>query len=78
MSDQIIVLGEHSKGQLNDVSLESLSLGKELSKVLDKEVVLVVIGRELDEVAQEVSSRTGFRVIVLTAQKNEYYTPETY
>ena len=48
MSDQIIVLGEHSKGQLNDVSLESLSLGKELSKVLDKEVVLVVIGRELD------------------------------
>ena len=78
MPDQIIVLGEHSKGQLKDVSLESLSLGKELSKVLRKEVILVVIGRELDEMAQEVSSKTGLRVVVLTTQKYEYYTPETY
>ena len=78
MPDQIIVLGEHSKGQLKDISLESLSLGKELSKVLHKEVVLVVIGKELDEMAQEVSSKTGLRVVVLTTQEYEHYTPEIY
>ena len=78
MQDQIIVLGEHYKGQLKDISWESLSLGKKLATALRKEVSLVLVGRELDNVAQEVSSKTGLRVIGLTSENYEYYNPEIY
>lgn len=78
MPDKIIILGEHRGNKMKSIFWETIGLGFKLSTVLQKEVSVVLVGKNLDSLAQEVSSKTGLEVIGLANEKCENYTPEAY
>ena len=78
MSDNIIVLGEHRESKMKRIFWETIGLGFKLSTVLQKEVSVILLGKNLDSLAQEVSTKTGLKVIGLANEKCENYTPEVY
>jgi len=52
----ILIYGEHREGRLKRVSYELLSKGREIAQQLGEKAKAVILGNQLEEVAQEASS----------------------
>ncbi len=78
MPDKIVVLGEHRGGRLKSIFWEAIGLGRKLSERLQKEVCVTLLGKEIEALAQEVSSKSGLEVVVLANDHCQNYTPEAY
>jgi len=71
-----LVVIETSAGEVREPSLEALAVAKELSE--DSGVVAVVVGHDIDAVAQDVAARGVERVLMADDPALERYTTDAY
>src|SRR3990172_7278420 len=78
MSDKFVAITEHRMGKLKSISWETIGFAQALAQRLGKELNNVVLGHGVDELAQEISSRTGETVLMISHPNLANYTPEAY
>jgi electron transfer flavoprotein alpha subunit len=73
----IFVLVEHRRGEIRDITFEMLTKGKDLSEKSGKELVALLLGNNVGEMAGQLSNRAN-RVIFIEDPKLENFNSETY
>lgn len=76
MSKKVVVLGEVREGALRNVSFEAIAAAKKISA--GGEIVGVVFGDAVQEIAKELSHYGADRVIVVEHPHLKQYTPDGY
>ncbi len=61
---EILVLAEHRKGVLRDITWEMLSLGKELAEKMEAQLTTVLPGYEVKSLADELSTQADLVLLV--------------
>src|SRR5947209_874516 len=78
MSNGILVFTEHRAGALNKTSLEAIAAAQSLGSQLQQTVVAVVLGSNVNNLAQEVAQYDVSRVVYAENEKLADYTPDGY
>lgn len=78
MSHGILVFIEHRGGLVNKASIESIAAGQILGSELQQPVTVVVLGSNVDQLAQEISSFNVDKVVLARSPKLAEYTPDAY
>lgn len=76
MSQDIFVVAEHIKGKLAEVTFEMLGKGKELANIKGGQLVAVLLGNGVKNLAGEMGIAN--QVIVVEHANLENFNPETY
>ena len=74
---EIIVVAEHRRGELRDVTWEMLSKGRELSESLGGELSVALLGKDVKNMAEALKPKAN-RVLLIEDNRLEYYNSETY
>ena len=74
---EIFVLAEHRRGELRDITFEMLTKGKELAEKTNGELTAVLLGKNVKEHAEKLSTRAK-RVLVVEDDKLENFNSEAY
>ena len=74
---EIIVLAEHRRGELRDVTWEMLSKARQLSESIGAEVGIALLGKGVNPLA-EVLKPKAHRVLLIEDDRLEAYNSETY
>lgn len=74
---EIIVLAEHRRGELRDVTWEMLSKGRQLAESMGAEIGVVLLGKGTNHLAEILKTRTN-RVFLIEDERLEFYNAETY
>ena len=74
---KIIVVAEHRKGELADITFEMLHKGRELSKILGHTVTAVLFGSGVENFAQELS-KVADEVILVEDESLDVFNWEVY
>jgi len=74
----IWILAEHKQGQLEDVVLEVVSMGRQLADELKEEVETVVIGSNDDKLAKTLASYGADKVYFIESPLLSEYSAELY
>jgi electron transfer flavoprotein alpha subunit len=78
MPDKILVLAEHRSGKLKYISWEAIGFGQKLAAQLGKEMNVVLIGAEIESLADEISNKCGQTLLTISSEHCADYTPETH
>ena len=78
MSQNILVLAEQRGGVLNRSTWEAIVAGQKLGKELRKEVTVLILGKGVNDVAEEVATKGINEVLVAEDDKLNEYTPDGY
>ena len=78
MSKRIYVLIDHGNGQIRTPSLESLSLGRRLAEELGMSLHALVLGHEVQELAQQVAAKDADAVLLVQDPRLVQYDPDLY
>ena len=78
MSDGILVFAEHRDGALNKTSFEAIAAAQNLGSQLQQTVSAVLLGSNLNNLAQEIAAYDLSRVICAENEKLADYTPDGY
>ncbi len=74
---EIIVVAEHRRGELRDVTWEMLSKGRELAESLGAELAVALLGKGVTPLAEALKSKAK-RVLLIEDPRLEAFNPETY
>ncbi len=74
---EIIVLAEHRRGELRDVTWEMLSKARQLAESIGAEVGIALLGKGINQLA-EVFKPKAHRVLLIEDDRLEAYNSETY
>jgi len=74
---EIIVVAEHRRGELRDVTWEMLSKGRELSESLGGELSVALLGKDVKNLAEALKPKAK-RVLLVEDNRLECYNSETY
>jgi electron transfer flavoprotein alpha subunit len=74
---EIIVVAEHRRGELRDVTWEMLSKGRELSEGLGGELSVALLGKDVKNLAEALKPKAN-RVLLIEDNRLEFYNSETY
>ncbi len=74
---QIFVLTEHRKGEIRDITWEMLTKGRELASQSGAKLNAVLLGHQVQNLAQELSKRAD-EVLVVENEELENFNSETY
>jgi electron transfer flavoprotein alpha subunit len=74
---EIIVLAEHRRGELRDVTWEMLSKGRQLAESIGAEIGVALLGKGVGQLA-EVLKPKAHRVFLVEDDRLEAYNSETY
>ena len=74
---EIIVLAEHRRGELRDVTWEMLSKGRQLAESIGAEIGVALLGNGVNPLADVLRSK-AHRVFLIEDQRLEVYNSETY
>lgn len=74
----VMTFAEQVEGKLTNVSLELIGKGRELAKDLDTDVTAVLLGENMDELAQTLIQYGADHVIVADDPELKYYRTEPY
>jgi electron transfer flavoprotein alpha subunit len=74
---EIIVLAEHRRGELRDVTWEMLSKGRQLAESIGAEVGVALLGNGVNPLAEALKPK-AHRVFLIEDQRLEAYNSETY
>ncbi|HOM72071.1 MAG TPA: electron transfer flavoprotein subunit alpha [Armatimonadota bacterium] len=72
------VYGEQWRGEIAPVVLELITAGRQLADERKSELAVIVLGNNLDKVAQELSEYPVDKVLIYEAPELESYDPERY
>ena len=78
MSAGILVFIEHRNGVLNKTSLEAIAAAQSLASQLQQQVTAVILGSDVNALAQDIAAYDLAKVIVATNAKLADYTPDGY
>ncbi|HEV8129924.1 MAG TPA: electron transfer flavoprotein subunit alpha/FixB family protein, partial [Acidobacteriota bacterium] len=78
MSDLVLVLAEHGGGKVRPLTWECLAFAQDLASRLNKQVVTVVLGKEIDAVCSEISAGEQKAVWKVSAPEFEPYNPDYF
>ena len=73
----VYVLSEHRQGALRDVSIEMLAVASPLAEAMGGEVIVLLIGHDLDQMSQKLSGY-GFKVLFVDDPMLEDFNAEKY
>jgi electron transfer flavoprotein alpha subunit len=73
----IIVLVEHRRGEIRDITFEMLMKGKKLSEITGRPLNAILFGNNVGGMAEQLRSRAN-RVVLIEDQKLENFNSETY
>jgi len=74
---EILVLAEHRRGEIRDVTWEMLARGRELAKTLDAEINVALLGKGLGHFA-EALARNSNKVFLIDDARLEIFNSENY
>jgi electron transfer flavoprotein alpha subunit len=74
----ILVVAEHRDGKLKNLAWETIGFGQELAKQLSQELKIVLIGKGIEGLAEDVARRSGQEVLTILSDQYASYTPEAY
>ena len=74
---EIIVLAEHRRGELRDVTWEMLSKGRQIAESIGAEVGVTLLGSGISPLAEALKPK-AHRVLLVEDQRLEVYNSETY
>jgi electron transfer flavoprotein alpha subunit len=78
MSNGVLVFIEHRNGVLNKTSLEAIAAAQSLASSLQQIVSAVILGADVDALAQEIAVYDLAKVAKATNAKLAEYTPDGY
>jgi len=74
---EIIVIAEHRRGELRDVTWEMLSKGRQLAESTSAELGVALLGKGMNPLAGALKSKVK-RVLLIEDPRLEAFNPETY
>ncbi len=74
----ILVVAEHRDGQLDEISVEALAKGREVSREADVPLKAAVLGEDVKSLASELASYPVDEVLAMKDDRLKDYTPEAY
>jgi electron transfer flavoprotein alpha subunit len=74
---EIIILAEHRRGELRDVTWEMLSKGRQLAETLGAEVGVALLGKGANRLAEALKPK-AHKVFLIEDDRLENYNSETY
>jgi electron transfer flavoprotein alpha subunit len=74
---EIIVLAEHRREELRDVTWEMLSKGRQLAESMGAEIGVVLLGKGVYHLAEALKAKAN-RVFLIEDECLEFYNSETY
>lgn len=74
---EIIVVAEHRRGELRDVTWEMLSKGRDLSESLGGELSVALLGKDVKNMAEALKPKAN-RVLLIEDNRLEFYNSESY
>jgi len=74
---EIIVVAEHRRGELRDVTWEMLSKGRDLTESIGGELSVALLGKDVKNMAEALKPKVN-RVLLIEDPRLEYYNSETY
>ncbi len=74
---EILVTAEHRRGELRDITWEMISKARQLGRLMEAEVSVVLLGREVGHLAEALKPRAN-RVLLIHDDSLEFYNSETY
>jgi electron transfer flavoprotein alpha subunit len=74
---EILVLAEHRRGEIRDVTWEMLTRGRELAKTLDAEINVALLGKDVGHFA-EALARNSNKVFLIDDARFEIFNSENY
>lgn len=78
MSENILVLAEQREGTLNRSTWEAVVAGHKLGKELGKEVSVLILGKDVKGLAEEMAGKGVKEVLVAEDDALHEYTPDGY
>jgi electron transfer flavoprotein alpha subunit len=74
---EIIVIAEHRKGELRDVTWEMLSKGRQLAESMSAELSVALLGKGMNSLAEALKPKVK-RVLLIEDPRLEAFNPVTY
>jgi len=74
---EIIVLAEHRRGELRDVTWEMLSKGRQLAESLDAEINVALLSKGVNSLAESLKPK-AHKVFLIEDERLEAFNSETY
>lgn len=74
---EIIVIAEHRRGELRDVTWEMLSKGRQLAESTSAELSVALLGKGMNTLAEALKPKVK-RVLLIEDPRLEAFNPETY
>lgn len=74
----IWIVGELKEGRLHPVTLELLTVGRQLANSLRQELVAVVIGHHMENLARLLVDYGPDKIILVAGEETKDFIPETY
>lgn len=74
---EIVVVSEHRRGELRDITYEMLSKGRSLAEALGGTLSVVLLGKGIKGFAEALQSK-AHRVYLIEDDRLEFYNSETY
>jgi electron transfer flavoprotein alpha subunit len=74
---EIIVIAEHRRGELRDVTWEMLSKGRQLAESTSAELGVALLGKGMNPLAEALKLKVK-RVLLIEDPRLEAFNPETY
>jgi len=74
---EIIVLAEHRKGELRDVTWEMLSKGRQLAESAGADLGVALFGKGMNHLAEALKPKAN-KIFLIEDERLEFYNSETY
>jgi len=78
MEAPIAVIAEQSEGVVQPVTYEAVSFAVELGQELDRNVLVVILGKSIGDPAAQIAGKTGTQVIAIESDHLGLYNGELY
>lgn len=72
-----MIVAEHRRGELRDVTWEMISKGRQLSEAIHGELSVALLGKGMKSLAEALQPRVN-RILLIEDDRLEYYNSETY
>jgi len=76
--EKILVVAEHRDKKLKSLTWEAIGFGQKLAEQLNLELKIVLLGKAIEGLAEELAQRSGQEVLTVVSDQCASYTPEAY